>query len=100
MAAAIPGSVPEQEEAVDCSGGVRAPYFGSQQGHSLKCSKKTNCRNSTLAKLGEDEQSMAAVRSWGGGESSSAGLPCSRAKMGKELMATTVSWLLTQTLLP
>lgn len=71
MAAAIPGSVPEQEEVAACWGGVCAPRSRSQQGHSLnemnqpvfkKCSKKTNCRNSTLAKLGEDEQSMAAVR--------------------------------------
>lgn len=33
MAAVIPGSVPEQEEALDCSGSVDDPCFGSQQGH-------------------------------------------------------------------
>lgn len=32
-AAVIPGSVPMQEEAFDCSGSVHEPCFGSQQGH-------------------------------------------------------------------
>jgi len=29
VAAVIPGSVPEQEEAFDCSGSVHEPCFGS-----------------------------------------------------------------------
>lgn len=33
MAAVVPGSVPEREEAFGCSGSAHEPWFGSQQGH-------------------------------------------------------------------